>query len=151
MTTTLPRSSTPGRAAPRHGSYRLARATAAIALLTVGAVHLEQYAVAHYSAIPTIGSLFLANFIAATAFGVCLLARSGAISPRLRRLVDAAASLGGLGVAAGALAALVISERTPLFGFMEHGYRVEIVIAVAVETIAIVALGTLLAQLWQQR
>jgi hypothetical protein len=151
MTTTLPRRSTPRRGFAQRGSPRVARATAAIALLTVGAVHLEQYTVAHYSVVPKIGSLFLANFVAATAFGLSLLAPIGAISPRVRGLVDATASLGGIGVAAGALAALLISERTPLFGFMEHGYRAEIVIAIAAETIAIVALGTLMAQIWQRR
>lgn len=70
---------------------------------------------------------------------------------RPRELTDATAALGGLGVAAGALTALLISERAPLFGFMEHGYRIEILIAIAAETIAIVALGTVLALTWQRR
>jgi hypothetical protein len=35
------------------------RAIGAIALLVVGGVHLEQYTVAHFSVIPTIGPLFL--------------------------------------------------------------------------------------------
>jgi hypothetical protein len=127
------------------------RRLAGIALLAVGAVHLEQYTVGHYSVIPAIGSLFLANFLAATAFGLALLAPVAAANSRLRRLIDAAAALGGLGVAAGALTALLISERTPLFGFMEHGYRVEIVIAIAADAVAIVALGTVLALTWQRR
>jgi hypothetical protein len=127
------------------------RRLAAIALLAVGAVHLEQYTVAHYSAVPTIGVLFLANFVAATAFGLALLAPLEAISPRLGRFIYPMAALGGLGVSAGALAALLISERTPLFGFMEHGYRFEIVIAIAVETIAIVALGTMPATSGKRR
>jgi hypothetical protein len=124
---------------------------AAVALLAVGAVHLEQYTIGHYSAVPTIGSLFLVNFVAATVFGLALLAPFGSISPRLGRLVDVTAAPGGLGVAAGALVALLISERTPLFGFMEHGYRFAIVIAIASETLAIVALGALLATLAMSR
>jgi hypothetical protein len=36
---------------------------------------------------------------------------------------------------------LFISEHTPLFGFMEHGYRLEIVIALAAEAVAIISLG----------
>jgi hypothetical protein len=43
------------------------------------------------------------------------------------------------------LAALLISEHTPLLGFMEHGYRLEIVIAIASEAVAIVSLGIFLA------
>jgi len=127
------------------------RRLCAIALLAVGAVHFEQYTVARYSVVPTIGSLFLANFVAATAFGLALLAPFGSISGRLRELVDITAALGGLGVAGGALAALLISERTPLFGFMEHGYRLEIVIAIAAETVAIVTLGTAVASAWRPR
>ena len=127
------------------------RRLAVVALLAVGAVHLEQYAVGHYSAVPTIGSLFLVNFVAATVFGLALLAPLGSISPRLGQLIDATAALGGLGVAAGALVALLISERTPLFGFMEHGYRVAIVTAIATETLAIVALSAVLATLAMSR
>jgi hypothetical protein len=55
-------------------------------------------------------------------------------------LLDAVAALGGIAVSAGALAALLISEQTPLFGFMEQGYRLEIMIAIASETVAIAAL-----------
>jgi hypothetical protein len=40
-------------------ALRVARAMGAIALLVVGGVHLEQYKVAHFSVIPTIGPLFL--------------------------------------------------------------------------------------------
>ena len=47
--------------------------------------------------------------------------------------------------------ALLISERTPLFGFMEHGYRVAIVTAIATETLAIVALSAVLATLAMSR
>src|SRR5205085_1231629 len=57
-----------------------------------------------------------------------------------RPLLDAAAAVGGISVSAGALAALLISEHTPLFGFMEQGYRLEIVIAIASEALAISAL-----------
>ena len=43
------------------------------------------------------------------------------------------------------MAALLISEHRSLFGFMEHGYRLEIVIAIASEAVAIVSLGAFLA------
>jgi hypothetical protein len=113
-----------------------ARVIGASALLVVGGIHLEQYDVAHYSVIPTIGELFLLNFVGASACGVALLAFAFVRRP----LLDVLAALGGIAVSAGALAALLISEQTPLFGFMEQGYRLEIVVAIASEAVAIAAL-----------
>jgi hypothetical protein len=121
------------------------RAIGAIALLVAGAVHLEQYSVAHFSVIPTIGPLFLVNFIAATSLGLVLLIPIRRSARDGRLLFDSLAALAGIGVAAGALAALLISEQTPLLGFMEHGYRVEIVIAITSEAAAIASLGIFLA------
>jgi hypothetical protein len=124
-------------------ALQISRTLGAGALLATGAVHLEQYWVAHFSVIPTIGPLFLVNFVAATTLGLALLIRIPA--PRRRLLFDSWVALAGLGVAAGALAALLISEQTPLFGFMEYGYRLEIVIAIAVEAVASLSLGAFLA------
>lgn len=121
------------------------RAIGAIALLVVGSVHLEQYTVAHFSVIPTIGPLFLVNFVAATSLGLVLLIPIRRSARRGRVLFDSLAALAGIGVATGALAALVISEHMPLFGFMEHGYRFEIVIAIASEAVSIASLGVFLA------
>ena len=45
--------------------WLVARGLGALSLLAVGAVHLQQYEDL-YSAIPTIGNLFVVNFIAAT-------------------------------------------------------------------------------------
>jgi hypothetical protein len=125
-------------------ALRVARAIGAIALLVVGGVHLEQYTVAHFSVIPTIGPLFLVNFIAATSLGLLLLIPIRRSTRRGRLLFDSLVALAGIGVAAGALAALFISEQRSLFGFMEHGYRLEIVIAIASEAAAIVSLGVFL-------
>jgi hypothetical protein len=123
----------------------IARAVAAIALLVTGAVHLEQYTVAHFSDIPTIGSLFLLNFTAATSLGLVLLIPIRGSARRGRVLFESMAALAGIAVAAGAMAGLLISEQTPLFGFMEHSYRLEIVIAIAAEAVAILSLGAFLA------
>jgi hypothetical protein len=117
------------------------RVIGAIALLGVGAVHLEQYKFAPFSVVPTIGPLFLLNFIAATALGVLLLAPVPSRLARGRLAMQSLAAMAGIGVAAGALAALLISEQTPLFGFMEYGYRAEVVIAIVTEVAAIVLLG----------
>jgi hypothetical protein len=132
----------PGHPIPVLG---VTRASGATALLVVGGVHLEQYTVAHFSVIPSIGPLFLVNFIAATSLGLLLLIPIRRSVRHGRLLFDSLAALAGIGVAAGALAALLISEHTPLLGFMEHGYRLEIVIAIASEAVAIVSLGIFLA------
>jgi hypothetical protein len=94
----------------------LARYFGAAALLAVGLDHLEQRSAAHYAAIPTIGTLFLVNFVSATVVAVGLalpLERLG--SPAGRRL-PALLALSGVGVAAGSVAGLLISETTGLFG-----------------------------------
>ncbi len=123
----------------------LVRAAGGLALLVVGGIHLEQYTAGHFSFVPTIGSLFLVNFVAATVLGLWLLIPvRGGYRP-LRLAIDSAVSLAGLGVAGGALVALLISEAQPLFGFMEQGYRLEIVIALASEATALVLLGVFLA------
>jgi hypothetical protein len=132
---------------PRSGGLlvlRLTRAVGALALLVVGGIHLEQYKVAHFSVIPTIGPLFLVNFIAATLFGLTLLVPLGRNARPIRLAFDSLVALGGIGVSVGAFAALLISEHTPLFGFMEHGYRLEIMIALAAEAAAIVSLAAFL-------
>ena len=55
-------------------------------------------------------------------------------------MLDQLAALAGLGLAAGGLVALLISEHTPLFGFMEHGYRFVIVFTIAADSVAIAML-----------
>ena len=116
------------------------RTLGGLALLVVGGVHFQQYQYDFYSSIPTIGPLFLATFLAATALGLFLLVPIKRPSGRLRKLVDEVAALSGVGVATGAFVGLLISEHTPLFGFMEHGYRFAIVLALASEAVAIAIL-----------
>ena len=127
--------------------HRLAipRLIAAASLLAIGGVHLQQYIVQDYRVIPTIGPLFLLNFIAGTLLGLYFLVPARAHVGRLRFLADTVAALSGVGVAVGGLVALIVSEHTPLFGFMEHGYRFAIVFTLASEGVAILALGTFLA------
>jgi hypothetical protein len=61
-------------------------------------------------------------------------------------LLDQLAAVAGVGVATGALTALLISEHTPLFGFREHGYRFAIVLAITWEATAIAMLTLFLAR-----
>lgn len=116
------------------------RTLGATALLVIGGLHYQQYHYDFYSAIPTIGPLFLLNFIAGTGLGLFLIVPFKSKLGRLAELLDQAAALAGIGVAAGGLAALLISEHTPLFGFMEHGYRFVIVLAIASDAAAIALL-----------
>jgi len=122
----------------------IVRLTAAVSLFAVGAVHIQQYAVNNYSTVPTIGPLFLVNFIGGTVLGFYFLIPAGPHRGRLRSRIDTAAALTGLAVAGGALVGLLVSEHTPLFGFMEHGYRFAIQFAIGSEGAAIVALAALL-------
>jgi hypothetical protein len=131
--------------APRLGKTpRIARSVGAIALLVVGGVHFQQYKFDYFSVIPTIGVLFLANFISATAFGLTLLVPVGPAAGVSRLTIDSVVAVAGSGVAVGAFAALVISEHTPLFGFMEHGYRLEILIALGAEVVTAASLAVFL-------
>ncbi len=137
-------------ATPRHGvGFRelglAARALGALSLLAVGAVHLQQY-LNIYSAIPTIGTLFVLNFAGATAIGLALLAPIERALGRWGNAVVALLALAGIGQAATAFVFLLIAERTPLFGFMEPGYDPPAIMAARVAEVATVALlGSFLA------
>jgi hypothetical protein len=120
------------------------RVLGAVLILFVGADHYYEYSVQEYSLLPTIGTLFLLNFISATAVGVLLLAPLDRLFHRFGKAVLAIAALSGLGIAATSLAALLVSEQTALFGFMEVNYRATILVALATETAAALCLGLLL-------
>jgi hypothetical protein len=112
-------------------------------LLFVGADHYYEYANGGYSVLPTIGTLFLLNFISATAIGLILLAPLDRVWHRAARNVWRTAALSGFGIAAGSLAALLVSEQTPLFGFMELNYRPAIQLAIGSEAAAALFLAAL--------
>lgn len=124
----------------------------ALSLLALGAVHLQQYDYL-YSSIPTIGTLFLLNFVGATAIGLGLLAPVERIFGRLGGAAVGLLALGGIGLAASAFTFLLISERTPLFGFMEPGYDPPAIMAARVsEIVTVASLGVFLAArfLWRK-
>jgi hypothetical protein len=116
-----------------------ARVLGALSLLAVGAVHLHQYEDL-YSAIPTIGTLFMVNFVGATVLGVALLVPIERLSRRWGAILVAGVALGGIAVAAVSYVFLLIAERRPLFGFMEPGYNPAAIRAAQVSEIATVAL-----------
>ena len=131
----------------RHRDHRevvaqAARYLGAVSIFLVGAVHAQQYYDAYFSVVPTIGTLFLLSFIGAGIVGTILIAPVR----RLGRLVgDAAlvvAALGAIGIAVGTFVSLLISEYTPLFGFMESGYRLAVVLTLLFDVMTTVFLGT---------
>ena len=130
---------------------RSTRLIAALGLLAIAYIHVEQYYVADYRFISAIGTLFLLNSIAATILGLYFLTPTQRDVGGVRWLFDTLAALAGWGLAATSLVALEISEHTPLFGFMEHGYRSAIVFASIAEGVVVVALGILLAVSYRLR
>jgi hypothetical protein len=135
----------------RPAVWLAARLLGALSLLAVGAVHLQQY-LELYSDIPTIGTLFVLNFVAATVTGLGLLAPLERLLGRLGRALVALLALAGVAQAATAFVFLYISERTPLFGFMEPGYDPDAILASRItETATVVLLGALLAAHLQRR
>lgn len=123
----------------------VARLLASGSLFAVGAVHIQQYIVQDYRVIPTIGPLFLFNFVGGAVLGLYFLIPASSHPGRMRFWVDTFAALTGWMVAGGALVGLLISEHTPLFGFMEHGYRFAIVFAIVSESVALLTLTVFLA------
>jgi hypothetical protein len=124
-----------------HAVARWSRYLGALALLGVGLDHLQQFAVDSYSVIPTIGTLFALNFAAAAMIAAALAAPIQRLPTRAARLATPLLSLAGIGVAAGSLAGLVLSETTGLFGFTETGYRPAILLSIGLEAATIALLG----------
>ena len=124
---------------------RLGRYLGALALLGIGVDHIQQYYVDFYSAIPTIGTLFLLNFASATLVFLGLVAPVGRIAGRWAGAALGLLAISGIGIAAGSLAGLLISENGGLFGFMEQGYREAIVISIVLEVATMTLLGLFLA------
>ena len=117
----------------------------AVSVLIVGAVHAQQYYYAYFSVVPTIGTLFLLSFIGSAVTGVALMAPVRRLGQRLGDLILVLAALGAIGIAFGSLVSLLVSEYTPLFGFMESGYRLAIVLAIVFDSLTTVFLGVFVA------
>jgi hypothetical protein len=119
----------------------IARYLGAVSILLVGAVHAQQYYDAYFSVVPTIGTLFLLSFIGAGVVGVVLFAPVRRLGKRLGDLILALAALGAIGIAVGTFVSLLISEYTPLFGFMESGYRLAVVLTLLFDGLTTAFLG----------
>jgi multisubunit Na+/H+ antiporter MnhG subunit len=121
------------------------RRLGAIAILGVGAVHLQQY-LSGYRSIPTIGTLFLLNAFSSGIVGIGLLAPIERIRDhRGAELTSGLLAGAALAIAAGSLVALFVSENGTLFGFSETGYRIVIVLAIIAEALTILLLAPVAA------
>ena len=130
----------------RYPRYPL-RLVGAVALLGVGAVHIDQYFAVHYRVVPVIGTLFVLNLIAAAAIALLLILPTervfGAAGPAVVGLL----AFAGIALAVTSGVFLLVSEHTILFGFMEHGYRTAIVLSFIAEGAAVISLGSYLLAL----
>lgn len=84
-----------------------ARAVAAVLVIATGAIHLYLYRDG-FSAVPTIGRLFLANFAVGVVLGLAILLRGRPIFGLL-----------GAGYCLGTLCAFLVSVHWGLFGYQE--------------------------------
>jgi hypothetical protein len=117
----------------------------ALSVLLVGAVHAQQYYQAFFSVVPVIGTLFLLSFIGAGVTGFALLSPVRRFLPKLADPLLVLTALGAIGIAFGSLVSLLVSEYTPLFGFMESGYRLAVVLAIVFDATTTVFLAVFIA------
>jgi len=129
----------------RRAALLALRAIGALALLAMGALHLQQYYDAGYSALPTIGTLFVLNFAGAVAIGLALLLPVERLPGRAGALAVPLLALAGAAMAATSIAFLLISQQTPLFGFLETSTSSAITVALVTESIATAGLGAVAA------
>jgi len=125
----------------REVTAQVARYLGAVSILLVGAVHAQQYYEAYFSVVPTIGTLFLLSFIGAGVVGAVLFLPVRRLGRRTGDAILALAALGAIGIALGTLVSLLISEYTPLFGFMESGYRLAVVLTLLFDGLTTAFLG----------
>jgi hypothetical protein len=128
----------------RELTAEIARYLGAVSILLVGAVHAQQYYEAYFNVVPTIGTLFLLSFIGAGILGTVLFAPVRRFGRRVGDVILAFAALGAISIALGTLVSLLISEYMPLFGFMESGYRLAIVLTLLFDGMTTLFLGVFL-------
>ena len=110
-----------------------AYALGALLLAGEAAVHIQQY-VSVFHDVRWIGPLFLANAAAV------VLTLTGLTQSRTRGL----AALAGVVISALALASLIVSYGTGLFGWQEGGFRTPVALAMITEAGAVILLAAAL-------
>ena len=134
----------PARRDSRELTGEIARYFGAVSILLVGVVHAQQYYDAYFSVVPTIGTLFLLSFIGAGIVGTVLFAPVRRLGRPVGDLILSLAALGAISIALGTLVGLLLSEYMPLFGFMESGYRLAIVLTLLFDVLTTLFLGVFL-------
>jgi len=129
----------------------IARYLGAASVLVVGAVHAQQYYGAYFRAVPTIGTLFLLSFAGSGVVGAVLLTPVRRLGRSIGDLILVAAALAAIAIAAGSLAGLLVSEYTPLFGFMESGYRLAVVLTLVFDALTAASLGVFVVTVTRAR
>jgi hypothetical protein len=132
------------RAAGRPALLAL-RAGSALALLAMGAVHLQQAVGEDYSQIPTIGTLFYLNFAGALIVAIVLMLPLERLAGRPSGVAAPLAALAGIGMAATSIVFLLLSEHQTVFGFREADYGTPIIVALVSEGVAVLLLAAYLA------
>jgi hypothetical protein len=128
----------------RSGAVAATRYLGAAAVLAVGIDHIVEYYTDYYRAVPTIGTLFLLDFIASVVIGLALLGPVRRVAGHRADRVLTLLAAGGIAIGAGTLAGLLVSENGGLFGFMETGYRSSIVLSMVFDVAAAALLAAFL-------
>ena len=126
----------------------IALSLGAASLVVSGVDHIYQYYANDYRTVPTIGRLFVLNFVSAVVVAAGLIAPIGRVAGRYADAIRAVLALAGIGIAVLSLAALFVSESSSLFGFEENGYRRAIDVAIASEVAAALFLSIYLVASW---
>lgn len=112
------------------------RTLAALLVVVVGVVHLQQYA-DFISDVPTIGTLFVLNAAGAGVIVVML------AIPKLRAL----GALAGIGLCVGSLVSIAISMTGGgLFGYTEPTLRAPMTLAIIAEVLGLAVLALMVAR-----
>ena len=122
-------------------TLQVMRRVGAMAILVMGAVHLQQY-LGDYQFIPTIGPLFGLNAIGSAVIALGLmLPLERWLRERRGEVAVGLLALGGVAVALGALVSLYIAETGTLFGFSEGTLDTVMWVAIVSEAVAVVLLA----------
>ena len=133
MATSSPLPRLRSRAVATDAAAPAAYALGGLLLAGEAAVHVQQF-ISEFNDVRWIGPLFLANAVAV------LVTIAGLAQARTRPL----AALAGIVISAVALASLIISYGTGLFGWQEGGFRTPVALAMIFEAGAVILLATAL-------
>lgn len=112
--------------------HRTLPVAAAVLLLAQAAIHLQQYLVDGFRAVPVIGPMFLAHAALAVVIAVAVVVRPG--------WIPAAA---GIVLSVGAILFLVLAKTTGVFGFQSGPWQTVEIATILVEVATVLVLAPL--------